>query len=987
MPDPLRSLDVVDRAPESADILGVIAHAASTMLNGQPTALLRFNPDGASVVVAAAVTDGQAPIGTTTPPVGDTITARVHRSGRAARIDDYTGVNGAGRASEFRLRAAVGVPIAVHGRLWGVLIARSSDAPLAPDTERRLGHFAEIIAAAITGAQAQDNLRAATEEQAALLRVAELVARGSGQDSVFDAVALEASALIGHEPTTLLRFTGARSYTVVASCGGPAPAGTHINVATDDKGLVAEIMRTRGPVRLDDLTHRGPAYARDDYGVYSSVGVPIIVDDALWGVLAGTTSGRRLPDVAERRLHQFADLTAAAVANTQARADLRGLADEQAALLRVAELVARAAPPEAIFAAVTAEASGLVRGTAMTLTRFDGPLSLIVVAAHGGPAPIGARIDFVPDTLPDRIQRGGHVTRVDDYTQEADAQLAVEFGLVAAVSAPITVAGDVWGMLTATSGSHPLPPGTEDPLMQFAKLVAAALANVQARIEVQELADEQTALRRVAELAAREAPANDVLQEVASQAARLAGVDFSTLLRYEVDGSTEIVALDGAPEGIAIGMRAPGRGDGAVQRVWRTGRPARMDNLTQASGHWPQVAHGFGFSSSAAAPIRIHGALWGALVAVGRRDPLPKTIEGHLTNFAELTGTAISAAHARRELHVLAKEQAALRRVAELVARGAALDQIFNAVVTEASGLLEDRAVMLLRYDPDDVAVAVAVCHSLAPLGLRMLSHPDDPYPVTVEGRVWGTLIVSGPDDPSPAAKRDWLTQLTQLVATALLNAANKARLTESRARVIATADETRRRLQRDVHDSAQQRLVHTIIALKLARDQIAAGGAVADLVNEALVNAERANAELRDVVRGILPAALTRGGLYVGLESLVADLTVPVTVRVGAPRLAADLETTAYFVVAEALANVVKHARASHAAVSVDVTDSSLLIDVRDDGVGGAEPARGTGLTGLLDRVEANDGTLEITSPIGSGTAVLATLPLARHRLAAEPA
>lgn len=577
-------------------------------------------------------------------------------------------------------------------------------------------------------------------------------------------------------------------------------------------------------------------------------------------------------------------------------------------------------------------------------------------------------------------------------------------------------------MLTATSGTHPLPAGTEDPLMQFAKLVAAALANVQARAEVEALADEQTALRRVAELAAREAPANIVLEEVARQASRLAGVDFSTLLRYEVDGSTEIFALDGAPEGVAVGMRAPGSGDGAVQRVWRTGCPARTDNLAEASGHWPRVAHEFGFSSSAAAPIRIQGALWGALVAVGRRNPLPPAIEDHLTNFAELAGTAISAAHARRELRVLADEQAALRRVAELVARGAALDEIFGAVATEASRLLDGRAAALLRYDPDDVAVAVAACNSPAPLGLRVPSHADSPIgdvlrtshavrvdsftgtsladlgtelgvgagvavPVTVEGQVWGTLTTSTPGDPLPVGTEERLGQLAELAAAAIANAENKTKLTASRARVIATADETRRRLQRDVHDSAQQRLVHTIIALKLARDQIAAGGAAAELVNEALANAERANSDLRDVVHGILPASLARGGLRAGLESLVTDLTLPVDVQVATPRLPTDLETTAYFIVAEALTNVIKHVGASRAAVTIKVSDARLVIDVRDDGAGGADPADGTGLTGLLDRVDASEGTLEITSPSGSGTTLLATLPLARHAPAGEPA
>jgi signal transduction histidine kinase len=211
----------------------------------------------------------------------------------------------------------------------------------------------------------------------------------------------------------------------------------------------------------------------------------------------------------------------------------------------------------------------------------------------------------------------------------------------------------------------------------------------------------------------------------------------------------------------------------------------------------------------------------------------------------------------------------------------------------------------------------------------------------------------------------------------AIVNADHKSKLTASRARVVATADETRRRVQRDVHDGAQQRLVHTIIALKLARDAVLAGKPPMDLLDEALSNAERASKELRDIVRGILPASLTRGGLRSGLESLVADLALPVSLRVTAPRLSARIETTAYFIVAEAMTNVVKHARATRATVDVFVDGQSLVIEVGDDGIGGADPQRGTGLTGLLDRVEAGNGTLSVASRSGTGTTVLAILPL----------
>jgi signal transduction histidine kinase len=249
--------------------------------------------------------------------------------------------------------------------------------------------------------------------------------------------------------------------------------------------------------------------------------------------------------------------------------------------------------------------------------------------------------------------------------------------------------------------------------------------------------------------------------------------------------------------------------------------------------------------------------------------------------------------------------------------------------------------------------------------------------PVTVEGRVWGTLTASTPRSPLPAGSEERLTPFAELVAAAIANAENKSKLTGSRARVVATADETRRRLQRDVHDGAQQRLVHTIIALKLARDALSPDDPASALLQEGLSNAERANSELRDIVRGILPASLTRGGLRSGLETLVADLAVPVDLAVDAPRLPAHIETTAYFVVAEAMTNVVKHADANRAVVNVRTESGMLFIQVRDDGVGGADPAAGTGLTGLFDRVEASDGTLTVTSPAGAGTTIRAVIPI----------
>jgi signal transduction histidine kinase len=206
-----------------------------------------------------------------------------------------------------------------------------------------------------------------------------------------------------------------------------------------------------------------------------------------------------------------------------------------------------------------------------------------------------------------------------------------------------------------------------------------------------------------------------------------------------------------------------------------------------------------------------------------------------------------------------------------------------------------------------------------------------------------------------------------------------RRRAAESRARVLAAGDEERRRVVRDLHDGAQQRLVHTVITLKLARRALRLGDAAngETLVAEALTQAEQATHELRELAHGILPATLTRGGLRAGVESLVSRASLPVDVDVSVERLDATVEATAYFVVSEALTNAAKHARATQAAVSARVEAGALRVEVRDDGVGGAHVNGSSGLIGLEDRVAALEGRLAIESPPGGGTVVRATLPL----------
>jgi signal transduction histidine kinase len=249
--------------------------------------------------------------------------------------------------------------------------------------------------------------------------------------------------------------------------------------------------------------------------------------------------------------------------------------------------------------------------------------------------------------------------------------------------------------------------------------------------------------------------------------------------------------------------------------------------------------------------------------------------------------------------------------------------------------------------------------------------------PVIVEGHLWGVMTAASTEGPMPPGAEARLASFTELVATAIANAESSEELAASRKRIVAASDDARRRVVRDLHDGAQQRLVHTIVMLKLAqrafRDE---HGEAESLLGEALEQAEQGNRELRELAHGILPAVLTRGGLRAGVDAVVARLDLPVRVDVTAERLPTEIEASAYFIVAEALTNVVKHSHAERAEVTASLADGMLRIEVRDDGAGGADPD-GHGLVGMRDRVTTLGGRLEIEGPAGGGTLVVATLPL----------
>jgi signal transduction histidine kinase len=386
---------------------------------------------------------------------------------------------------------------------------------------------------------------------------------------------------------------------------------------------------------------------------------------------------------------------------------------------------------------------------------------------------------------------------------------------------------------------------------------------------------------------------------------------------------------------------------------------------------------------------------------------------------------------AQLELSRLAEEQAALRRVATLVAGQATAEEIFATVAEDVAQLLRADRGTVCRYEPDDTMTVMAYWTTedrRLPVGTRVGLDGDsvaalvqrsgrpgrlDSYeglsgpvvelagtlgtpprstvgaPILVEGRVWGTILASS----STKAERlsddteSRLMGFAELVATAISNAVAREELNASRARIVAAADETRRRIQRDLHDGAQQRLASLVMELRASaanemagldelRDQLArAAGAVAVALED-----------LREISHGIHPAVLTRGGLAPALRALARRSALPVELEIStAGRFEERIEAAAYYVVSELLTNAIKHARATAVRVVVEQLDGMLHLSIRDDGVGGVDPSRGSGLIGLRDRVEAIGGTIAVESPAGGGTALPLHPPAAESGLAAH--
>jgi signal transduction histidine kinase len=547
------------------------------------------------------------------------------------------------------------------------------------------------------------------------------------------------------------------------------------------------------------------------------------------------------------------------------------------------------------------------------------------------------------------------------------------------------------------------------------------------------LAEEQAALRRVATLVARGTPPEEVFVAVTEEAGRLMSVKYAHLGRYEPDAAITIVAgADRRGDHIPFDRRWSLGGKNIYTLVFETGRPARMDSYADASGPLGVLAREDGVGSGVGTPVIVEGRLWGVLsIHSPLGQPLPADIEARLANFTELVATAIANAESRAELARLAEEQAALRRVATLVARGAPPAVVFAAVAEEVGRLLGSHLAGMARYNSDDTLTVLATWaddgqHPLVrgpwpldggdlaseiwktgrPVRIddyhgvsgRIVAFVRDELgiassvgsPIVVERRLWGLLFVHSKQihQPLPRDTESRLTGFTELVATAIANAESRAELVASRARIVAAADETRRRIERNLHDGTQQRLVSLGLELRAAQATVPPQlGELQGALSRVADGLASVFDELREISHGVHPAILSDGGLDPALRALRRRSAVPVELDLRAGRrLPEPVEVAAYYVVSEGLTNAAKHAHASVVTVELDTSDAILRLAIRDDGIGGADLGQGSGLLGLRDRIEALGGTFAVTSPAGQGTTLLIEVPLEDHSNAASP-
>jgi signal transduction histidine kinase len=509
---------------------------------------------------------------------------------------------------------------------------------------------------------------------------------------------------------------------------------------------------------------------------------------------------------------------------------------------------------------------------------------------------------------------------------------------------------------------------------------------------------------------------------VCEEAARVLDVPAVAIERYDADGGTTVLATCGeigvwAQPGFGVGSRRPLHGASVAGRVHDTGRPATVSDYSQPPGTIPAKVRAAPNPSWVGVPITVDGKTWGVVYActsgITTAD-LPAGVESHLARVTELVATAISNAQARDDLRRLAHEQAALRRIATLMAQGAEPRTVFDAICTETCELVGASSTNLAQFTADCLHMTVAgssqpdphlptgtpvpvgtdsvseiVVRTVAPIRLHSYqdatTEPATPWrdrgirsavaaPILLEGELWGAVIARR-DAAPPFRSGDEarVARFAELAATAIANAAARSELIASRARIVAAGDEACRRIGRNLHDGVQQELLALALDARGLLDtvpseqpELRAGLARLGQDLETVLE------DIREVSRGLHPTMLALTGLRTSLGALVRKSSIPVSLQIDtSERAPSSIETAIYYVVSEALVNAARHSGASAISVTVTNVGAAILATIDDDGIGGADPRAGSGLTGLIDRVEALGGTFAMNSPAGRGTTI----------------
>lgn len=422
-------------------------------------------------------------------------------------------------------------------------------------------------------------------------------------------------------------------------------------------------------------------------------------------------------------------------------------------------------------------------------------------------------------------------------------------------------------------------------------------------------------------------------------------------------------------------------------------------------------------------PVHRASIMAGDLARGELRARMPETSLGEIGVLERAFNTmAWSLEMSHDKLRQVAEEQAALRRVATLVARAVSPYEVFEAVAAELGRILGVDFTVVNRFEPDrmetvvgswkaernsEPAPPVGSCWCLEGRTLesavertgrsaRMTGYQRATSgigvwartrgirsatgsPVVVEGRLWGVVIAfSTAGEPQPEGIESRMIEYTELIGTAIANAESRAKLTTARARLVAASDETRRRIERDLHDGAQQRLVSLGLELRAAEAAVPEGeDTLRDRIAGTVEGLSSVLTDLQEISRGLYPATLSRGGLPPAIKALARGAAVPMELDLHVDRRFDEhLEVAVYYIVAEAVTNAIKHADATVIRIRLYAEDEMILLSVEDDGVEGAVISDGSGLIGLKDRVEALGGTVEVESPSGKGTSLYVRIP-----------